>query len=748
MNLLTAFLSIAAVGLALPLAGSWLGSRLPAATAAERLAVSTLAGLSLLIWNVSVLNFFVPIAAPAAWLCLWPLALGAIDARARRGLASDFVQVAFTRRGALAAVGALVFLALLLAPLHRPDLVYYDGTSNHDAFFWISGAEQLKRDSYMVEPVRSATQPFLNGTVVLAGWTAPWGRIAAEGLLALLSALVGASPLELYLGATAALFLPWIAGTYLVARTFLIRGLTPLAILGLVLAQPLFVFFQANANLPNLLGVLSGALLVVAFERSRAPVGRAVWLPLVALSLHALLCSYPELAPFLLLPIALLWLRLAGRRDPDSPISLLRRIGPATLALLAGLAINPATTVRACSGFIASFSAARNDEIWANLFQSLRWPDYPAALATLTIYARADFTIVGSAVLSACAIAALVLALRRASDRFGAAALLSGAAVLLVYTVIARFNYGWQKSAQFGSIALAALLPVAALASFPVPRRSVRAWLLALTLGGGGLLCLYATVRNDFGIWKWSGRKALAREWFDLRDYTRAHFFDAPVLVDAATFPMPFFHGMWATYFLADSHPLFSDRHPANGGYLRDYIRTEASAGHPPIGAILVSADWAETFDADSPRLFAGQSIVLLHASNRVAALRGFAPETGVPATASTQLALTVTPHRDSRLTLELAPRQPGDTPPFPSPTKWTLTVRDGADPHPHTTELTSSPPWRFEVPLTAGRSHEIHISAAGLATAAGRHPFRVRQIRIDAAPGAAPPHGPREIKH
>ena len=736
MNLFESLLLLVAVCAALPLAGSWLGARLTGASPAERLAVSVIAGLCLLIWNVSLLGFFRPIAGALAWLCLWPLLLGLVDRRARSGFASDLVAVALNRRGALALAGGVLFLALLLGPLLvHPDLVFYDGTSNHDAFFWISNAEQLKRHTYMVESAKSATQPFTNNAGVLAGWTPLWGRIAAEGLLALLSAIVGASPLKLYLSATAALFLPWIAATYLVARTFFVRGrLTWPALLGLALAQPIFVFFHANANLPNLLGVLAGALLIVALSRGRPGSDRLAWFALVALALHALLCSYPELAPFVLLPAGLLWVRHASVTNPAHPTTLAQRVGPVSLALLAGLALNPATTIRACFGFIASFEAARHDANWANIFQALGPFDLPAAISTLSIYVRADFTLVGSVLLSLAVIAATILVFRRSPDRFGAAAALSGSGLLLGYTIVAHFNYGLQKSAQFGGIAIAALLSVAAL-NFLSPPFGSRAWPARVTALAVGFLLLYATVRNDLGIWKWSHRKALTTEWFKLRDYARAHFTGEPVLIDAPTFRMPFFHGMWAVYFLADSQPIFSDRGQENGGYLRDYTRTEKSAGRPAVAAVLVSAAWADTFDADSPRLLIGPSLALLRTANRVTALRGFAPENGVPESASTAVAIEVTPHGDNRLRLELAPRvEEEDLPPFPSPDHWTVVVEVAGAP-PQTTDLTGSPPWRFDVPLAAGRLHRIEISAAGPAAPVGRFPFAVRRLRIDAQP-------------
>lgn len=131
-------------------AGGWLAARLTHLAAAERLAVATLAGLAVLLWNSGVVGFFRPIRRGWAWLGLWPVALGLLDAPTRRTLARDLVAVFFNRRGLLAAALLAASLLLLVWPLlHNPALVVYDGTSSHDAFFWITHADFLKLHPYL-----------------------------------------------------------------------------------------------------------------------------------------------------------------------------------------------------------------------------------------------------------------------------------------------------------------------------------------------------------------------------------------------------------------------------------------------------------------------------------------------------------------------------------------------------------------------------------------------------------------------
>ena len=125
----------------------------------------------------------------------------------------------------------------------------------------------------------------------------------------------------------------------------------------------------------------------------------------------------------------------------------------------------------------------------------------------------------------------LVAVFYRAHDRFGALAMMSGAALLLSYTLVTDFNYGWQKTAQFAGIFTAALLPVAAIDLFSRPAATQRfRFFSRVALAGIVAFSIYATARNSYLIDKWSARKAITTDWFALRDYARQHLAGKPVL--------------------------------------------------------------------------------------------------------------------------------------------------------------------------------------------------------------------------
>lgn len=728
MNFIENCLILLGLPLGMILAGFWLACRLTAATAAERIAVAALVGLSTLLWNIATINFFKPLSGVWAYLCLWPIALSLLLPRSRRSLVQDFAVVAMNRRGALAAALAAAFLGLLLWPLlSRTSLVFYDGTSNHDAFFWISAAEHLKRHTYMEMPATSMLHPLTNATPAIIGWHPPWGRMGAEGLLAFASSIVGLAPVKLYLAGTATLLIPWIAAVFLAVRTFLVGRLGFLALLALVGLQPVFVFFHGNANLPNLIGALAAAGVVIATERSLRPErGREVWVVLLALSLHGLLCAYPEMLPFAIMPGGLLWLRSWFRAGPRAAWR--PAVGTA-LAWIAGCAINPASTLRAWTGFASSFDTARANQNWANLFEPLSPFEYGPALATLAVGASKSLGPIVGALLTIALVGGVVLALRRATDRVGALFTLSGAGALLTYTLVTGFNYGWQKTVQFGGAFWAAFLPVAVIDALaqtrlahPRARLAARAALVAVIA-----LFAYATVLNCLDGHKWSQRKILTQDWFVLRDFSRDQLNGVPVLVDGSTFRMAFFHGMWATYFLPDSELYFAARGRENGGYLRDTVRNESKGPLPPISAYLVSRDWADTFDANSPRLMLGDTVALLKTANRVMDWSGLYPENGYPENADAHVTIDLRPHSNSELHLVLAPYH-GDTTTTKS---WTVAVQLDGRPGSHL-KVEGPPPWRIVVPLTAGKLNHVELIADPASASDQLPPFTVREIKIE----------------
>lgn len=613
MMTLAGFLILLGVPFALWLSGAWCGRYL-GATSGERLAWSLLAGLAAVLFSAAALNAFVPLRGWAAWFCFAPSLLSLLDP-ALRVRAREAKETQFSRRGLILLISAAIFLMLLLAPLTRPGALFYDGTTNHDAFFWITGAERLQSHSYLEIPPLDRDHPVYNATLAISGWQPAWGRMGAEAWVALISSLTGAPALHVYLFASAALFCGWVAAVFLTVRAFITERLSNASFIALGAAQPLFAFYHHNENLPNLLGMLSGATAVLALhealratENARALLSRA---SVGALAFHGLLCSYPEMVPFILLPIG----ALALHRIAQQPNHDWRIVAVVVSTLLIGAALNPATAIRAWHGFSVSLASARANSSWANILGTVEPTQFLPALLTLSAKAGRELGLVGGAIVSLALVAAAAFTLHRARARLGLVLVFSGALVLALYTATTGFLYGWQKTVQFSGVFITAVLPVGLVAILGgAGDRS--AWRRA-ALVGVVVFFVYAHSIILLDLWKWSGRKTLSSDWLALAPTLRQSHVGRVVVHDA-TFSHAFFHGMWSTYFLRDVTVSYAPGGTQSGGYLRDSVVVEIASDSG--AAHLVSRAWADTSAGTAPRLLTGREFVLLAPSSKTPA--------------------------------------------------------------------------------------------------------------------------------
>ena len=734
MNQLEGLLILLGLPVGLLLCGYWTAALLADSGPAERLAFALPAGLAVLLAEIAAINFFHPLAGFWAYVCLAPVGLTLILPRNRASLGHDLISTARNAPRSVLIAGALFFIFLLWPVLTTPSGLFYDGTSNHDSFFWVAGAEHLKRHTYMEMPVVSAIQPLTNQTGALIGWTPAWGRIGAEGLLALASAIIGLSPLKLYLYGTASLALVWSATAFLGLRTFVTESPSRIALAALISLQPIFVFFYGNANLPNLCGALTGTSTLIALERTlRAGPGRraefTAWGALAALSLHGLICTYPEMVPFILLPCGLLWLRPWFTLGPAAawrPALLVAAI------MLAGLVLNPATTIRGVNGFLASFHTARADSNWANLFNPLDVSEYIPGLVSLSISGSKELGGWLGWPLSVLLIAVFGLVVWRSRDPFGLLAGLAGGAALLVYTLATDFAYGWQKTVQFSGIFVALIFPCAAL-DVLWRWRGGPGWRRRLALTAFGAIALFlafATVMNCRDIYKWSDRKVLSSDWFTLRDRSRTQLNQAPILVEAGSFRMAFFHSMWAAYFLSDSHIYYGARGVESGGYLRSNVVSEATVEIPKPAAILVGRLWADTFDANSPRFLEGHEYALLQKSNRVLQASGVYPLNGPPDSGTGVMRWEILPHSASQLAFVVKPRNKSGWPAG----EWRVRRKVAGLPD-YESSVSGASPWLLRIPLEANKLNQIEVALTGKEGIPDQLSFLLRNLRIESNP-------------
>ena len=426
------------------------------------------------------------------------------------------------------------------------------------------------------------------------------------------------------------------------------------------------------------------------------------------------------MAPFILLPCGLLWLR-AWLVDGW------RGAAVVAAAFLAALCINPATTVRGFTGFLESLHSARARD-WHNLFGVLRPAEFFPGLTTLAVGACKHLGAVPGLALSLLLAAALAQTVRRARDPFGTVAMLAGGGVLLVYTWVTGFQYGWQKTAQFTGVFLGAIFPAGCLAALPrggfLPR---------VAAGALGVFFGYATVSNFAASYLYADRKFITREMLALRQVSNTRFNSTPVLVVSESFPKAYFYSMWAAYLFPHSSLMFTARSEESGGYLRETVLFETPGVTPPAAAVFVNHEWAESFDLNSRRLIDGIGFALLENTNRVLGLKGFYPESGVPRYSAARVEIRLTPHRDSWLRLSLRPRL-GYT--QGSAARLVVENRVEGEPTPRRLAFDASlPPWEIVLPLRGSIQNEITWEFDAPPELQGELPFEISGLRITDAP-------------
>lgn len=694
-------LLIGAMALLLGAAGYPLTARLSSSRPAERFAGATLAGLAVWLWTLSVIALFRPLSGAWAWVTCWPVVWLALDPFARRHFGRDLLTLGRNRKALGALAASVVLVAILLWPeWTQPGLVFHDGTSNHDAFFWITGAKYLQAHTYLEAPALDLSHPWANIVRAICGWNPAWGRAGAESHLAALASLTHCDPMRIYLSAVAGLLTAWVAAVLLVYRTFYTTNLTWLAALALGGLQPLFAFFVINGNLPNLLGCIMGSTVVFAVERAlREAPARTAWLGLAVLATHATAFAYPEIVPFVLLPTAALIGRAALRHQLPRASNL-----ALIAAALACAVLNPATTVRAWVGFAHSFSSTHHDAQWADIFGQIEPVQYGPALATLSIEGALYFGPVLGAIGTLFLLWAAFRAVRRATDPVGAVATFLGGGALVAYTVLTGFTYGWQKTAQFTAVFLSAVLPVAALACFSSGGSSglkhrARWALSAVIVGVFGAAIFF----HGSGSLKWSHRKLIREDWFALRAASEATLRDASIRIEPDTFSYSFFYGTWAAYFLPDCRLVYTGADHQDAGYLRDRVGWDDPNSPTEVSAVLTGRAWADMFDANCERLREGREFALLRHANRVKLISGLSSaNAGPPETAANTVVLEVEPHSASEFHLTLGGADKSEA-------VWAIAVHE-ADGEPLVTTVQGPPPWKFRASLAGGRISRIEI--------------------------------------
>ena len=678
-----------------------------------RLCVAALAGLALWLWLASVVNAFLPLKTSVAWGMVgatWGATL--FLPYARQAISADFKSMWKMPRARWLALAPLpLVIGMLFPSLRHPSLVFFDGTSNHDSYFWISAAEWLQQKTYLTPPVNGTDSQMFGVTGAITGWNPTWGRMGTEALLALLASALNILPIKAYMFAQVGLLPFWLAAVLLFVWHVLAPRVPAWSIGLFASLQPIFLFFVSNNNIPNLLGALFAPVLLIAFVQGADAENkdRLGWRVVAILMLHSGICAYPEMTPFALLSVG-----LALLFKLPTPANRGRRVQLVLHALvtgLLGLAIQPLTTWRGVVGFANSFAMARANTSWGNLFERLSPAEYLPAIVSLDVPACTKLD-EGGWLLSAFLFALALWLIVRAKDRATTLAALTPFFLLAGYTLATGFNYGWQKSVQFSGVIVASCFSCGCLAIWENSKAGSRRtrWRAACVLVLATFLG-YTTVWGCVRIAYWAENKALDADFLALRNLSHSSLRGQRVEVVGATFKMAFFHSMWALYVLPTSQVSMDNRGQEMGGYLRWYVPVDKTAADlKSVKAYLVSRDWAETFDADTPQLSVGRFHALLPATNKLLTQSGLYPITGLPTYAQMAFSITLKAHEDSDFVMELSPRK------FGTSAVGSLEVTYGPpDRQGEWKTFSTSGTWSFHVPLKGETACLISVKVPGL---------------------------------
>jgi len=681
-----------------------------------RICLALVLGLAVLILNITLVNLWLPLNLTASLICLWPVA-GLASHRPFRLAAFEDAKDLFRLRGGLVAFFSFILVFSILAPLvFQNDIITFDGTPNHDSFFWVTAAHHLQLHSYLTAPETDPLHPVMASVPAITGWKPIWGRMGGEGLLAFWSSLTGSSPVFMLLPLSASLLLAWNACCYLFFRTFFGDRLPRRSVPVIILIQPVFLFAHYNSNLPNLLGSIFGTISIVSLEQFlKCKRGRWTWAMLLVLSIHGMICSYPEIVPFIVFPAGLLWIRfLIVSKDIHKWT---RSVASVLLALI-GLVLNPASSYRAYYGFIESFSAGRADAHWANMFEPLNPAEFIPGLLTMNPWYSRSLGWGFGLILTGLFVYGFVKAFRNAKDATGAFLATTGGLLLLAYTIATGFSYGWQKSIQFSGpmISTWVFAAVQSLIFFKLDRVFVKQWpekiKSAVSVGTTVMLVCFLLLSMWSFIkrgWEISHVKGLSKDYFQVADYYDTLKRSEKLLViKPGTFDSPFYHSMWGPFFFSKFKVAFTSRYPDAGGY-NSFERTITDETED-AGAFVVSRAWADIWETNAHRLWQGKQLVLLENSNILHDLEGFYPLWGVSKYMNTVSSFEITPCSDCAFSIELKKSDKEE----PVSRSWSIKITDVNTRQELVQEIITEnrkSPWLLKIPLKGGIRQRVSIS-------------------------------------
>jgi hypothetical protein len=557
-----------------------------------RLVYSYWIGLAALIVAMSFLNLWMPVGQAA-----WPLVAvigGAAVWRVRTGLvrrAGGVLRLLRDYPGFPAAV--LVGGVVLLSPLARiGSLATFESTTNHDAFHYVTNAKWLLEHDALEPVVFSVAHPaFYKVNDFAGGLGRPLGRVGGEQYLALVSGLWGLDPYLTYNAVFAAFVFGWCALLLLVVgpRSAGWRAV-PAWVVGGV--SPWLVYFIANANYANFIGLMLLYLVWSLLERGRPTRDKARFWVATTLASAAFLATYPDMVPYLIAGLGLQWAwRLVRERRP----------GPALRQAAYYVAVAGVVTV-ACGWTVWNAAHVIRTVSGVSVTQGAAYPSFFAGLGLgrsviygtfINLFYPSWLTAPYIHLVTLGLLALFAIGLWRSRDRSlvwtGAAV----SAVLFAYVLVRDFTYGESKVIQYSAFWLTVVLFEGLLFWFgpqPSRRRRLALWGVGIVAVAGVALGTWDSVRTMV---RFAPYKSVSQDFAALTDAAADLPDDASVLIwDEDLEPDPYFYhaAMWTAYFLQDVPIYYAPRY-VDGGYLSPLVEDDGASRLADARYVLMRSD-------------------------------------------------------------------------------------------------------------------------------------------------------------
>lgn len=518
----------------------------------ERMGIALICGYTIVIVLLSWLGAFL-----GNETYKWPFAAILIIAfwgnkRARSTCIRDLIEALKDPWTTAFVLSAILWIGYINAPNLFPGApILFEGDANHDVSHWVACADVLREQGYLSSSVAGniPRSTFLG----FAGWWSFDGRLGAELFLSWLSGLIGTHPALVYNSIAASLFWGWITGVALIARRMIGTSLPKWSWLLMVCTQPAYIFYFNFGSFPNLFGMIlsSGVVVWLSLIRENPNIPRWAQYVFPSIGITAVLTTYPELLPSLVIAIFVVFTFQDHRQPKKLWQTAIRLTSIFSLSAL----WNPISTIRGIGTVWNKGTMSAEGRNLPDLLQNVPPINFiPSWLTIDREFGIDTYSIIGG-ITSILLIASIVIAAKSVKRvELG----LIGLLILALITIIAEakaVGYYYQKAIQYSAIFIYGTLLSGTIIAFK-SKFSSRWYTMAYRCIGIGTTGFLFTIMCHLAYdgQKTAQKKQLPAIIFNTEQSSLSFIRNQQVFIlDQSFSPYSFFFASWLPYALIDT---------------------------------------------------------------------------------------------------------------------------------------------------------------------------------------------------